>query len=32
MYVEEIAEIKRLLEENNVENGMLRGMVKEKED
>lgn len=32
MYVEEIAEIKRLLEENNVENGILRGMVKERED
>lgn len=32
MYVEEIADIKRLLEENNVENGMLRGMVKERED
>lgn len=32
MYVEEIAEIKRLLEENNVENGVLRGMVKERED
>jgi DUF1009 family protein len=32
VYVEEIAEIKRLLEENNVENGVLRGMVKERED